>query len=289
MTRRLSLGLAFLLVLGGDVRADSNVRVEERKDGGISILRPTVKEPIFVFNAPVDGRPYVHPMLAPDGNGMITEFSPGHHKHQTGIYIGFLKVNGRDYFHNRGGDYFRRTAFKHSMNSEGVQWTSTYELLDKDKNAQLVETQSWIFRDFTKTYLIDLTLSMKANADVTFDKYEYGGLFLRMPWKNQPGAKAINSEGQINAKAEGQKASWVDIGMTVDGRKDDAHLAVISANPVAWRVDGQLGVGPAPSREKAWTLKKGDTATLRYRFYVYTGEFQRDRVDAESTTFGKIK
>jgi len=58
---------------------------------------------------------------------------------------------------------------------------------------------------------------------------------------------------------------------------------------VVWRVDGQLGVGPAPSREKSWNLKKGETATLRYRFYVYTGEFQRDRVDAESTTIGKIQ
>src|SRR5262245_54091698 len=103
-----------LLVLADSLYADSNVRVEERKDGGIAIFRPTVKEPLFVFNAPEDGRPYVHPMLAPDSNGVITEYSPGHHKHQTGIYVGFLKVNGRDYFHNRGGDYFKRTSFKHS-------------------------------------------------------------------------------------------------------------------------------------------------------------------------------
>lgn len=269
--------------------ADSNVRVEERKEGGIAIFRPTLKEPLFVFNAPEDGRPYVHPMLAPDGLGVITEYSPGHHKHQTGIYVGFLKVNGRDYFHNRGGDYFKRTGFKHSMSSEGVQWSSTYELLDKDKKPLIVETQTWRFRDFTKTYLIDLMLSLKANADVTFDKYDYGGLFVRMPWKNQPGAKAINSEGHINGKAEGQKASWVDLGMTVDGRKDDAHLAVISPEPVIWRVDGQLGVGPAPSRAGAWSLKQGTSATFDYRFYVYTGEFQRDRIEAEAKALSQSK
>ena len=194
--------LAFLTNIAG---ADSNVRVEERKDGGIAIFRPTVKEPLLVFNAPEDGRPYIHPLLAPDGNGAITEFSPGHHKHQTGIYVGFLKVNGRDYFHNRGGDHFRRSGFKHSMSSEGVQWTSTYQLLDKDKNAQLIETQTWHFRDFTKTYLIDFTWVAHAKADVAFDKHEYGGLFIRMPWKNQPGAKAINSAGDVNNKAEGQE------------------------------------------------------------------------------------
>src|ERR1035438_6202417 len=107
------------------------------------------------------------------------------------------------------------------MSSDGVVWNSTYELLDTNKTALLVETQSWHFRDFTKTYLIDLAWTAKAsvNVEVTFDKYDYGGLFLRMPFKNQPGAKAINSEGHVNGKAEGQKARWLDIAMPADGRK----------------------------------------------------------------------
>ena len=276
----------FLIVLPTAALADANLRVDVIKTGGIAIVRPTLDQPLFVFNAPEDGRPYVHPLLAPDGKGMLTEYSPGHHKHQTGIYVGFLKVNGRDYFHNRGADYFRRTGFKYENNSQGVFWTSTYELLDAKKSAQLVETQSWHFRDFQKSYLIDLTWSAKANIDVTFDKYDYGGLFLRMPFKGQPGAQAINSEGQINGKSEGQKARWVDIGMTVEGRKDPGRIAVLSHaknpnSPLPWRVDGQLGVGPAPSRLGAWKLAKGDTVTFRYRFVVYTGEFQQDQVEAE--------
>ena len=269
--------------------ADANVRVVEQKTGGIAIFRPGIETPIFAFNASVDGRPYVHPLHAPDGKGVLTEFSPGHHKHQTGIYVGFLKVNGRDYFHNRGADHFRRIGFKHEAKSEGVSFTSSYELLDKDKNAQLVETQAWVFRDFTQTYLIDLTWTAKANVDVTFDKYDYGGLFIRMPWKNQPGAKAVNSEGHVNGKCEGQKARWVDIGMSVDGRKDPAHIAVMSHMPLPWRVDGQLGVGPAPSRAGAWKLGKGESVTYRYRFLVYTGDFQEAQVQAESKAFSSSK
>jgi hypothetical protein len=276
-----------LMICAGVVGADANLRVEVQKTGGIAIVRPTVDQPLLVFNAPEDARPYVHPLLAPDGKGTLTEFSPGHHKHQTGIYVGFLKVNGRDYFHNRGADYFRRRAFDYKSGSEGVVWTSTYDLLDANKDAQLTETQSWHFRDFQKTYLIDFTWTAKAHLDITFDRYDYGGLFLRMPFKNQPGAKAINSEGQENA--EGQKARWVDIGMTVDGRKDAGHIAVMSQKPVLWRVDGQLGVGPAPSRAGAWKLAKGDRVTFRYRFLVYTGDFQQDQVEAEWKAFSAIK
>lgn len=279
----------FLIASPAFVRADANLRVEVQKDGGIAIFRPDVMQPLLAFNAPEDGRPYVHPLLAPDTKGVLTEFSPGHHKHQTGIYVGFLKVNGRDYFHNRGADTFRRTGFKHNRNSEGVAWTSTYALLDAKKSAQIVETQSWHFRDFQTTYLIDFTWTAKANVDVTFDKYDYGGLFVRMPFKGQPGSQAINSESQINGKAEGQKARWVDIGMTVDGRKDAGHIAVLSHTPVLWRVDGQLGVGPAPSRLGAWKLGKGESVTFRYRFVVYTGEFQRDQVEAEWKAFSTMK
>lgn len=289
MQKQLIASALALIFATTPCRADANVSVKENKDGGISIFRPGIEQPIFVFNAPVDGRPYVHPMLAPDGKGIVTEFSPGHHKHQTGIYVGFLKVNGRDYFHNRGADHFRRVGFKHAMKSDGVHFTSSYELLDQDKKPQLLETQEWVFRDFTKTYLIDLTLTLRANVDLNVDKHDYGGLFIRMPFKNQPGAKAINSDLKENGKAEGQMADWVDIGMSVDGRKDAVHLAVLSRNPVAWRVDGQLGVGPAPSRAAAWKRAKGESVTFHYRFYVYTGEFQHERVAAESIAFSAIK
>jgi hypothetical protein len=294
MHLRYYLCVVFLAVPVSLISADANVRVEFSKKGRFSILRPTVDQPLLVFHAPEDGRPYLHPLLAPDGKGVLTEFSPAHHKHQTGIYVGFLKVNGRDYFHNRGGDYFRRRAFDYKSNSQGVIWNSRYELLDANHDSQLTETQSWHFRDFTKSYLIDFTWTAKANTDITFEKYDYGGLFVRMPFKGQSGGKAINSERQANAKAEGQKARWIDIGMTVEGRKDPGHIAVLShANnpnaPLPWRVDGQLGVGPAPSRLGAWKLGKGEAVTFRYRFLVYTGEFQQDQVEAQWKAFSTTK
>lgn len=293
--RRLALVLfLFLTACTSFAHADANLHVVLNKAGDITISRPGVEQPLLVFNAPEDGRPYVHPLLAPDGKGVLTEYSPGHHKHQTGIYVGFLKVNGRDYFHNRGSDYFRRRALDFKSTSQGVVWNSTYEWLDAKKDALLTETQAWHFRDFQQSYLIDLAWTAKAHVDVVFDKYDYGGLFIRMPFKNQPGSQAINSAGQVNSKAEGQKARWVDIGMPVEGRKDAGHIAVLSHEmnpqaPLPWRVDGQLGVGPAPSRNGPWKLAKGDSVTFRYRFLVYTGAFEPNQVEAEWKAFRTIK
>ena len=42
--------------------------------------------------------------------------------------------------------------------------------------------------------------------------------------------------------------------------------------PNKWRVDGQLGLGPAYTRDGDWELDKGQSETIRHRLIVYTGE-----------------
>ena len=39
-----------------------------------------------------------------------------------------------------------------------------------------------------------------------------------------------------------------------------------------WRVDGQMGIGPAKARLADWTIKKRLSETIKYQLYVYTGE-----------------
>ena len=84
--------------------------VQDDNAGTISVFRKGSDKAIVTQNAKSDFRPYLHPLVAPDGKGVLTEYSPGHHKHQTGIYWGFTRVNGRDYFHNPGGDYWRKVS-----------------------------------------------------------------------------------------------------------------------------------------------------------------------------------
>ena len=72
----------------------------------ISVYRDNVPAPILTQNAKPDFRPYLHPIVSPDGKSVLTEFSPGHHKHQTGIYWGLTRANGdrfRQYVLGIGG------------------------------------------------------------------------------------------------------------------------------------------------------------------------------------------
>ena len=76
----------------------------------ISVYRSGLAKPLLTQNAGAQFRPYLHPITAPDGKGQLTQFSPGHHKHQTGLYWGLTRVNGRDYFHHPGKGYWQRVS-----------------------------------------------------------------------------------------------------------------------------------------------------------------------------------
>ncbi len=261
------------------------------------IYRTDRQKPLLVANHTAQTRPYIHPIVAPDGKGELTQFSPGHHKHQTGLYVGYLKVNGRDYFHSPypNNKHFKRTKVGRAR-QEGnkAKWSYEYDLLDKDGNAQMTETQQWELVDHRTHYTLDLKWEAKAHTDVTFGAHPYGGLFLRMPWSRATGGTATNAEGKTNGSTEGQRSAWVDVGLPIDGRdKDDWGRIVImdhpknAGHPTPWRVDGQLGVGPARSRAGAWSIKKGQTARATYRLVVYTGQLDKALIERTWKAFSK--
>ena len=260
-------------------------------EGTVSVKRDGEENAILTQNARPDFRPYLHPIVAPDGNGVLTEYSPGHHKHQTGLYWGFTRVNGRDYFHHPEGDYWRRTALA-VLNERGpsVQWKTVYALLDASGDTVLSETQTWQMSVRDGGYLLDLTWQGTAHTDITIGEYAYGGLFLRMPWKSGVKGTVVNASGLVNHAAEGQRDVWVDVGMQVEGREDLAHIAIFdhqqnNGYPLSWRVDGQSGVGPVRARLGDWTIGKGKTETIRHRIVVYTGPNDPKRLDREWSNY----
>lgn len=276
--------------------------VLNKSAGTISVFKGNSNEPIVVQNARPDFRPYLHPIAAPDGKGFVTEYSPGHHKHQTGLYWGFtrvngqpigldtlmeffyepetaeqLKVKGRDYFHNPGADYWKRISFD-VIDSVGekVSWQTVYHMLDENGNSLMEETQIWSVQDQEGQYLLELEWIGEAIEEVVIGEMQYGGMFLRMPWTDGINGEVVNFARQRNEKAEGQRALWTDVGMQVEGRDDLAHVAIFDhpenrGFPQTWRVDGQLGIGPSRAIMGDWKILKGEKETIKHGLVIYTG------------------
>lgn len=245
--------------------------------GILTVHRAADNQTLLTHHARPDHRPYLHPIVAPDGKGVLTEYSPGHHTHQTGLYWGFTRLNGRDYFHNPGGDFWRRASLD-VLDAVGdvVRWQTVYDLLDEAGATILTETQRWSMREERGTYVLDLEWTGRAHTQVTVGRYDYGGLFLRMPWREGIRGEVVNAARQRNERAEGQRAMWVDVGMQVEGRDDLAHIAIFdhpdnTGYPQAWRVDGQLGVGAARARTADWSISAGESEVIRHRLVAYTG------------------
>lgn len=254
------------------------IAVQDTLAHTIRIFRSGEDTAIITQHARPDFRPYLHPIVAPDGKGELTEYSPGHHKHQTGLYWGFTRLNGRDYFHHPEGTYWRRMGAS-VIDSAGtkVKWQTVYHLLDEDGTPVLKETQIWSMEEIGRRYAMNLEWRGEAIVDVTIGEYDYGGLFLRMPWKEGINGEVINAARQRNEKAEGQRAMWVDVGMQVEGREDLAHIAIFDHPdnkdfPLPWRVDSQLGVGPVRARLGDWSISKGTIEIIRHQLQVYTGK-----------------
>lgn len=260
--------------LSGDLRIERDVDL-----GTICVFRKEESDPILTQHSRPDFRPYLDPIAAPDGKGVITEYSPGHHKHQTGLYWGFTRVNGRDYFHHPDDGYWKRVSFEVLEKSgKAVSWRTIYDLIDESGEPVITEEQTWEMRDQGDEFLLDLIWKGTARKEVTIGEWKYGGLFLRMPWRKGIKGEVINANGERNQGAEGKRSNWVDVGMQVEGRKDFAHVAIFDhpengGFPQPWRVDRQLGVGPSRARLGDWTIRKGEAEVIRHRFVIYTGEF----------------
>lgn len=261
------------------------LRAEKNADRStISVYRGGEAEPILVQNAPQSRRPYLHPIEAPDGNGVLTQIRPDHHTHQTGLYWGFKRLNGRDYFaaccKPDTTGYYRRVSY-HVVRRRGpeVRWQTVYDLLDEDGDPVLTETHSWTMKQVDGEFLLDLEWRGEAKVDVTVGEFFVGGLFLRMPWHEGIDGEVVNASGQAGDEAEAQRAPWIDVGMEIEGRDDWGHIAIFdhpqnAGFPIPWRVDSQMGVGPSRQIMGDWHLPAGQEEIVRYRIVAYTGTFR---------------
>ncbi len=200
----------------------TNAFYAEHKDSQIDILRERSSDPIVTQVAGSDHRPYLHPIAAPDGVGELTEYSPGHRPHQTGLYWGFTRVNGtentdpdllkkwfykkdkpvaiqrqtgRDFFHNPGVGFWQWIEAEVMVAAGSkVEWRTTYNMLGDAGNAILIETQTWSLGTRAGRLILDLVWQGTAQVDVRIGEFAYGGMFLRMPYRSENGGRILNSE-----------------------------------------------------------------------------------------------
>lgn len=265
---------------------------ELQSDGRVlSIFRQSSGLLLIAQKCYPDRRPFVHPVMAPDGVGILTEDQPAHHPWQHGIYIGLNDVNGQGFWcegmlpSRKCDGTFHPTPIQllPSDNSSLVNWQFDCLYRGHDGQDMLAETQAFSFFDGGELTTLDLTWSVRAEIDLRFGQYAYGGLFVRMPYRDGSDARVLSSEGaNAVADAEKQRARWVAVSMKLSERSgfakalQHATIALFDhpdnpEHPVPWRVDDQFGFGPSRCIAGEWTLKRGETARFQHRLQMHVG------------------
>jgi hypothetical protein len=244
-------------------------------------------QPVLTHRIPPDARPHMHPIIAPDGKGVLTEDRPSHHPWQQGLYTGFNLVNGIGFWRNeqKDGSFAPRLEGTPELYGNTLRWSLVNPWRHPDGSPMLTERQGWTLTVADDHYVLDLDWALRADINIEIGQFMAGGLFLRMPYAKESGAYAVNSDGLENASAEKQRARWVAVSMPIEGRSDWAGMAIMDhpsnpAHPSTWRVDNEFGISPSRVIAGSWTIARGDTDKYRYRVFAFCGKPVRETIES---------
>lgn len=268
----------------------------------VTVYRDGEPDAVLVQNVPATKRPFLHPVNLPGTSMSVTEDTPGRTPWQHGIFVGLNDVNGVGFWYeglaadhvDDDGTFATKLAGTPSVDGNVASWAVETTYSDPTGNPMFSDNQSWTLTDLGDRLQLDVSWTLNARVALNFGKYEYGGLFLRMPYREDTGGSATNSEGQANAAAEGQRARWVAIQMPIPGVDGEAEVAMFDhaenfEHPAPWRVDGQLGINPSPSIAGEWTIGETGTRTFQYRLVVFPSPVATSEVEAEWARFSNAQ
>ena len=267
----MKLSRALLLtsvLLGVRVAAGELELREDTASNSLTVTRAGGGPALVTQNARPDARPSVHPAGFPAGT--------------NGLFWGFPGLNGRDYLKNSDGAHWRHVATAVLLpRGEEVRWSTTYDLLDAQGGRVLTETQTWSVREAGQRLLLDVEWNGQAHVDVTVAAGDRGGLTLG---RAGDGFSAANAARQRDARADRQRAVWLDVSTRAPGGAGTAHLTILDhprnpGYPAAWRVDAQGGSGAVRALQGEWKIARGQRAVFRHQVVSYAGALDDLAID----------
>ncbi len=230
-----------------------------------------------------DLRPFIHPLREARDGVVLSALRPDDHPWQYGIFTGHARVNGVDFWHEKGWIRSRGLESVRDLD-DTVEIVSKSDWLTQRRGGKrlLAETQRIVVHapdSKVGDYRIDFEWRLTPDEDVTFGQYEYGGLAFR------PASHADRRHEHADGK---DGYAWQDMsGRFKHGSHEEtAGVAILDhpknpGFPNAWRVDGEGLINPAISARGPLSLAAGKTAVFRYRIVVHEGHGDKKMLDEE--------
>jgi len=237
-------------------------------------------------------RPYLHPLRDASGRVVLTEDKPADHPWQHGIFTGFHRVNGFNYWKEDEGHQHFVKLLDLTETVDAVSWRALVEFIAPNGSVVLEEEDAITIHapESEEAYAIDFQLLLRAkDLDVGLGKFFVGGLSVRMPWdRENPRQTHLNSNGIRGRDCEQKRADWCTVerpfGAEIFGIAVFDHPGNEN-HPPGWRADEQGLINPNVSALADWSIQAKQERRFRYRLIVYHGTAIRETLAARFEQF----
>jgi hypothetical protein len=244
---------------------------------------------------------FIHPAYSPDGN-VLTTIQPKDHRHHFGIWNPWthLVYDGVLYDLWNIGEKQGTVKAKDIENIYQGNIFSGYvagldHFIFTPAGEKIVMNEQWDIKAWNTGdgFLWDFTsyLHPSTSLPVLLQEYRYAGFGYRATeeWTKE-NSEMFTSEGKSRQQIDGTTARWIYVtGKTKTGRSGLLFLGhpenYNSPEPLRiWDETANDGRGDvfinfAPTKNKDWELKPGNTYTLRYQVLSYEGEMTGERAN----------
>ncbi|MEX0866695.1 MAG: PmoA family protein [Pirellulales bacterium] len=305
-----------MLLQGPDVilAADGPVKVTD-SDGKISIEIDGKPFTQYIYQG--HNKPVLYPIYGPGQTPMTRSFpfekrdgEANDHPHHESMWFTHGKVNGEDFWLNRGK--IVQTEVVEAASGEVGRIKTNNEWRGKDGKVVCTDSRVLEFAETPAGRVIDWEVTIHAShGDVVLGDTKEGTMGIRtrpeLRLSADPGrgvkdvsGQAVNSEGVEGNAMWGKRAKWVDYHGQIDGKtvgiaifdhpKNLRHptwwharnYGLVAANPFGMHdFDRSLG-------EKGdYTIPAGESLTFRYRFLFHPGTTEEAKIEEAYQDYAK--
>lgn len=246
-------------------------------------------------------KPYLWPVLGPTGKEMTRAFpmekragETSDHPHQRSFWFTHGDVNGVDFWSEspRAGKQIQR-----ELQFRGHDTLRTVnDWVDANGKKICEDTRTLRFFAAGGARVLDFGIAVRASeGPLVFGDTKEGSFGIRVAdsmMVDRKSGRIVNSRGQTDAAAWGQRAEWVDYHGAVEG--ETLGVAILDhpqnfRHPTYWHVRtyGLFAVNPfgiadfvpgSPKGAGHHTVAAGETMVLRYRVIFHKGTAAEARI-----------
>lgn len=307
-----SLLAAGIFVIAGWSPAEAAEFVVEKTDRGVTVKFDG--KPFTEYLVRSGNKPILWPIIGPTGVPLTREYpmrtvsGESHdHPHHRSLWFTHGSVNGIDFWGEsaKGGE-IRHREFAEVQGGSQARIVALDDWLDHDGKKVCEDRRTLVFHAAEGQRMIDFDIRITASdGRLVFGDTKEGSFGLRVAdWLkvDPPGhGQIVNSEGQLDAAAWGQRAAWVDY----HAPHGDTTLGIAILNhpssfryPTYWHVRtyGLFAANPfgksdftstKSQPDGSATVELGQSLVLRYRVILHEGDERVAHISNAFATYAK--